>query len=93
MDGAILESFPNDVSSHVRQAREFALWLDGDVCDYRGSADKAYQTVATMMGIYESVLAQGTVRFPLPDAPSPLRRLIDSGRLPVQVPGAYDIRA
>ncbi|MHB0875958.1 MAG: Gfo/Idh/MocA family protein [Anaerolineae bacterium] len=92
-DGMQQMDFPKDVPSHVRQAAEFARWLDGSIDDYRDSADKAYETVAVMMGMYESVAAQGAVRFPLEAAASPVRRLIDSGRLPVEVPGKYDIRA
>jgi predicted dehydrogenase len=85
--------FPRLVSPHVSQAAELARWLDGSVGDYRGSGDKAYETVALMMGIYESVAARGAVRFPLEAAASPLKRLIASGYLPVEVPGKYDIRA
>lgn len=85
--------FPKDAPSHTRQAAEFARWLDGSITDYRDSADKAYDTVAVMMAIYESVVNQGVVRFPLEPASSPIVRLIESGRLPVQVPGKYDIRA
>ena len=92
-DGVQSLEFPKDVPSHARQAAEFALWLDGSIADYRDSADKAYETVAMMMGIYESVAANGVVRFPIEPAASPLVRLIESGRLPVEVPGKYDIRA
>lgn len=83
----------SDVSSHVRQAREFKLWLDGEIEDYRGSADKAIHTVAVMMSIYESVRGQGVARFPLAVAESPLKAMLRDGRLPVERVGRYDIRA
>lgn len=82
-----------EASSHVLQAREFLRWLDGDIEDYRGSGDKAYQTVAVMMAMYESVRQQGVVAFPLTVKESPLKLMLESGRLPVERPGKYDIRA
>ncbi|NPV08496.1 MAG: Gfo/Idh/MocA family oxidoreductase [Anaerolineae bacterium] len=82
-----------EVSSHVLQAREFLRWLDGEIKDYRGSGEKAYQTVAIMMGMYESVRRQGVVSFPLTVKESPLKLMLEAGRLPVEQVGRYDIRA
>jgi len=86
-------AFPSDESSHVRQAREYKRWLDGEIEDYRGSADKALHTVAVMMSIYESVQGRGVARFPLSTKESPLKAMLRDGRLPVEKPGKYDIRA
>ncbi len=85
--------FAGDESSHVRQAREYKRWLDGEIEDYRGSADKAAQTVGVMMSIYESVQGRGVARFPLTGQESPLKAMLRDGRLPVERAGKYDIRA
>lgn len=82
-----------EASSHVAQAQEFLRWLDADIEDYRGSGDKAYQAVAIMMGMYESVRRQGVVTFPLAVKESPLKLMLEAGRLPVEQVGRYDIRA
>ena len=82
-----------EASSHVLQAQEFLRWLDGDIDDYRGSGDTAYLTVAVMMAFYESVRQRGVVTFPLTVKESPLKLMLESGQLPVEIPGKYDIRA
>lgn len=80
-------------SAHDRQAADFLRWLDGEVEDFRGAGEKAYQTVAVMMSLYESVRSRGVVRFPLAEGPSPLKVMLADGALPVEVSGYYDIRA
>ncbi|MGQ9554408.1 MAG: Gfo/Idh/MocA family protein [Anaerolineae bacterium] len=91
--GEQVAEFTGDVSSHQRQAVEFLRWLDGEIADYRCSAAQAYETVAIMMAMYESVRVQGVVMLPLTATESPLELMIASGRLPVEKPGKYDIRA
>lgn len=86
-------AFATDESSHVRQAREYKRWLDGEIDDYRDSADKAVHTVAVMMSIYESVQGRGVANFPLAGKESPLKAMLRDGRLPVERVGKYDIRA
>lgn len=85
--------FESEITSHVRQAQEFLRWLDGEIADYRGSGDRAYDTVAVMMAMYESVRIKGLVQFPLTTKESPLKLMIESGQLPVESVGRYDIRA
>ncbi len=92
-DGWQEMDFPQPVPSHSLQAQEFARWMDGEIEDYRGSAERAYQTVAVMMGFYQSVRSKGVVTFPLTIKESPLKLLIEAGELPVEQVGKYDIRA
>jgi len=91
--GKVHWGLASDVSSHVRQAEEFKRWLDGEVADYRGSADKAVHTVAVMMSIYQSVQGRGVAYFPLSGKESPLKAMLRDGLLPIEKPGKYDIRA
>jgi len=85
--------FAEEVRSHARQAQELRRWLDGELADYRGSGDKACETVAIMMAMFESVRVRGLVTMPLTTKESPLQLLIETGMLPVEKPGKYDIRA
>ena len=71
---------------------EFKLWLDGEIETHRCDGRQARATVEIMMAIYESVRIRGLVRIPFQTQESPLELLIDSGMLPVEKPGKYDIR-
>ena len=71
---------------------EFKLWLDGEIETHRCDGRQARATVEIMMAIYESVRTRGLVRIPFQTQESPLELLIDSGMLPVEKPGKYDIR-
>ena len=76
----------------VLQAAELVDWLEGRVNEHRNAIRKNRATIEILMGIYESARIRDTVTFPLESGPSPLHRMIDSGDLPVTVPGKYDIR-
>lgn len=76
----------------ILQAAELVDWLEGRVNEHRNAIRTNRGTIEILMGIYESARIRDTVTFPLESGPSPLRRMIDSGDLPVTVPGKYDIR-
>jgi hypothetical protein len=44
------------------------------------------------MAIYESARRHEVVRFPLQTRLNPLEVMLDTGRLPIERPGRYDIR-
>jgi predicted dehydrogenase len=77
----------------VAQAHGVVDWLDGKVDDYRGEGRKARATLEILLAIYESVRTNGVVRMPLKTRENPLDLLVESGRLPVEFPGKYDIRS
>ncbi len=76
----------------VAQAAELVDWMDGRVSEHRNAIRKNRTVIEILMGLYESARIRDTVTFPLASGPSPLHRMIESGDLPVTVPGKYDIR-
>jgi predicted dehydrogenase len=79
-------------STHYRYVDDFVAWLDGDRPDHRCSADRALVGMEIMMVMYESARTRGVVESPLRTRANPLHEMIDAGDLPVEYPGAYDIR-
>lgn len=77
----------------VRQAQGIIDWLDGKVESYRGEGRQARVTLEILMAIYESVRTHSVVRMPLKTLVNPLDLLVESGQLPVEHPGKYDIRS
>jgi predicted dehydrogenase len=77
----------------TNQFLEFLDWMDGTRDGHRNEGKIAAVTMEIMMAIYESVRVQGVVKFPLTTRENPLDLLVESGRVPVEVPGRYDIRA
>ncbi|GIX06934.1 MAG: hypothetical protein KatS3mg115_1337 [Candidatus Poribacteria bacterium] len=77
----------------TNQFQEFIDWLDGKVETHRNEGRVAAVTMEILMAIYESVLIQDVVKFPLTRRENPLDVLVESRRLPVEIPGRYDIRA
>ena len=71
---------------------ELVKWMDGTRTDHRCSADRAYTVTEILMAIYESARTRGVVEAPLRTSANPLDVMIDAGDLPVEHPGAYDIR-
>lgn len=81
-----------DADVGVAQAAELVDWLEGRVKEHRNAIRKNRTVIEILMGLYESARIRDTVTFPLASGPSPLHRMIESGDLPVTVPGKYDIR-
>jgi len=82
---------PEPVEPHVAQAEEMVAWLR-DERPHRCRAELARPTLELLMGIYESVRQRGRIVLPVTATDLPLDDLALSGRLPVETPGAYDIR-
>jgi predicted dehydrogenase len=77
----------------VSQSKGIADWLDGTVEEYRGEAKNAYAVMEIMMALYESARLKEITRLPLQTRDNPLDIMVESGDLPVQRPGKYDIRS
>jgi predicted dehydrogenase len=75
----------------AEQVRELVGWVEGRN-GHRGEARQARQALEILMALYESARTHAVVRTPLEARDFPLDRMIDEGRLPVEEPGAYDIR-
>src|SRR3954468_8787371 len=77
----------------LAQANGIADWLDGNVEAYRGEAKNAYAVMEIMMALYESARLKEITTLPLLNRDNPLDIRVDSGDLPIQRPGKYDIRS
>jgi UDP-N-acetyl-2-amino-2-deoxyglucuronate dehydrogenase len=77
----------------IGQARELVQWLDGDIDMHRGEGHNGRAAIEMIMAIYESARRHEVVQLPLRTMGSPLDEMIDTGDLPVERPGAYDIRS
>ena len=77
----------------LAQTHGIADWLDGTVEEYRGEAQNAYAVMEIMMALYESARLKEVTRLPLQTRDNPLDLMVESGDLPVQRPGKYDIRS
>ncbi len=75
------------------QAQGLLDWLDGKVEQYRGEATQARATLEILMAVYESVRTHRVIPMPLQTRLAPLDMMVESGQLPVEHPGAYDIRS
>lgn len=82
----------SEEGTQTRYLDEFVEWLDGERDDHRCSGARASHVMEIMMAIYESARTQGVVEAPLETRANPLRVMINQGELPVERPGAYDIR-
>jgi predicted dehydrogenase len=71
---------------------QFLAWLDGDRDDHRCSGARALDTMEILMSVYESRRTGGVVHAPLETRASPLKEMLESGDLPLETPGKYDIR-
>lgn len=76
----------------IAQARELVDWIEGRV-EHRGEASNGRAVVEIIMAIYESARRHEVVQMPLCTLASPIEQMIESGDLPVERPGCYDIRA
>lgn len=81
------------IDPFVGQAHGVVDWLDEVVEDYRGESRKGRATLEILMSIYESVRSHGVVRMPLKTRVNPLDLMVETGQLPIEYPGKYDIRS
>lgn len=78
--------------TNAASVRELIAWLEGGE-EHRASGHKARATVEIMMALFESARQHRVVHLPLEEMGYPLQLMIEEGKLPVAVPGRYDIRA
>jgi len=77
--------------TNAAQTRELLEWIEGGP-EHRGSGQQARVTVEIMMALYESARQHQVVRLPMAEQGYPLELMVADDKLPVQVPGRYDIR-
>lgn len=75
------------------QAVELADWLEGSVETHRGEATNGYKALQMIHAVYESARCHEKVHMPLQTRVNPLDVMVESGDLPVERPGKYEIRA
>ena len=85
------EHTPEGEEPHIAQARELIEWIEGKV-EHRGEASNGRAAVEIIMAIYESARLHEIVQMPVKTRCSPLEVMIETGALPVERPGAYDVR-
>ena len=81
-----------DRASRSRCVAAMLDWIEGERDDHRCSGARAVPTMEVLMSIYESARTNGVVHAPLETRTNPLVAMIEAGELPVERPGAYDIR-
>ncbi len=89
-DGIREMSF-TEPNAQALQAQELIDWLEGRR-EHRGHAQNGRQALEVLLAISASTYTRGIVHMPLEIADYPLDLAIDEGVLPVEEPGAYDIR-
>ena len=77
----------------VHQAAETVAWVEGRLDDPLSLGAKAYATQEVMMALYESARKRRRIDLPLQTRLNPLQLMVDSGDLPVEWPGARELRA
>lgn len=78
-------------NAQALQAKELIEWIEGRR-EHRGHAQNGRQALEVLLAISASTYTRGIVNLPLEIEEYPLDLAIDAGVLPVEQPGAYDIR-
>ena len=78
-------------NAQALQAKELIEWIEGRR-EHRGHAQNGRQALEVLLAISASTYTRGIVNFPLEIMDYPLDLAIEEGVLPVEQPGAYDIR-
>ena len=79
--------------TNAAQVRELLAWIEGDIDEHHNAGAIARDTVETMMALYESTRRNAVVHLPLEEIIYPLERIIEEGKLPVEIESRYDIRS
>ena len=75
------------------QAVELADWVEGRTDSHRGDAVNGFKALQMIHAVYESARCHEKVIMPLQTRVNPLDVMVESGDLPVERPGKYEIRA
>ena len=89
-DGSKEVSF-NEPNAQALQAKELIEWIEGRR-EHRGHPQNGRQALEVLLAISASTYTRGIVNLPLEITDYPLDLAIEEGVLPVEQPGAYDIR-
>jgi len=81
----------HDSWSH--QCQEAIDWAEGRVEQPISGADRARAVQEIMMALFESARKRQRIYMPLKTRINPLKLMVDSGELPVEWPGSYELRA
>ncbi|MGY8824047.1 MAG: Gfo/Idh/MocA family protein [Candidatus Latescibacterota bacterium] len=79
--------------SNAAQVRELIDWIEGRIDQHRNAGSTARDTVEIMMALYESARQNSVINLPLQEKSYPLARMVEEGKLPVEIEGRYDIRS
>lgn len=80
------------VEAAAAQVHELVDWIE-ERCVHRNQAENGLWTMHMMMGAYESARCHEVVSLPMQTRANPLDLMVETGQLPVQRPGRYDIRS
>lgn len=75
------------------QMEELADWVEGKRENFRGEASNGLKALQMVHAVYESARRHEKVLLPMQTRVNPLDLMVESGQLPPERPGAYDIRA
>jgi predicted dehydrogenase len=75
------------------QADELADWIEGKIDNHRNNGFNGYKALEMLHAVYESARMHEKVILPLHTRINPLDLMVESGQLPIERPGRYDIRA
>lgn len=78
-------------NTNAAQTQELLAWIEGGP-EHRGAGQQARVTVEIMMALYESARQHQVIRLPMEEKDYPLELMVTEGKLPVKIPGRYDIR-
>ena len=81
----------NEPNAQALQAKELIEWMEGRR-EHRGHAENGRQALEVLLAIAASTYTRGIVNLPMEISGNPLELAVDEGALPVEKPGAYDIR-
>ncbi|MDA0337335.1 MAG: Gfo/Idh/MocA family oxidoreductase [bacterium] len=79
--------------SWAHQCQEAVDWIEGKIDKPISGADRGRAVQEVMMALFESARKKQRVYLPLKTKINPLTRMVDDGDLPVEWPGAYELRA
>lgn len=77
----------------VHLAQEALDWVEGRTDDPISSGQKGRATLEVLMALYESARKRQRIFLPLKTLANPLALMVESGALPVEWPGRYEVRA
>lgn len=81
------------IEAGAAQADELADWIEGKIETHRGNAEHGYKALQMIHAVYESARCHERVDLPLQTRVNPLDIMVESGHLPPERPGKYEIRA